>query len=204
MDTTKHRILEEAVRLFAREGYEAVSVDEIAGAVGIKAPSLYKHYRSKRDIFDHILREMERRDADNASECEVPTGTITDMPETYMQSTVGNLLTFCRRQFRYWTEDDFAAAFRKMLTVEQYRSDEMNALYHQYLGSGPLQYTADLLGSKEAALALYGPMYLLYSVYDAEHDKDAVFARLDEHLKNWQELEKTDTFVVRGGFDHES
>ena len=44
-ETTKQRILTEAVKLFSKEGYEAVSVDQIAKAVGIKAPSLYKHYK---------------------------------------------------------------------------------------------------------------------------------------------------------------
>ena len=47
-ETTKQRILSEALKLFASKGYEAVSVAQIAGAVGIKAPSLYKHYDSKR------------------------------------------------------------------------------------------------------------------------------------------------------------
>ena len=60
MESTKQRILTEAIRLFAADGYEAVSVERIARAVGIKAPSLYKHYRSKRDIFDSILREIKR------------------------------------------------------------------------------------------------------------------------------------------------
>ena len=32
---------------------------EIAGAVGIKAPSLYNHYKSKRDIFNAILEKMQ-------------------------------------------------------------------------------------------------------------------------------------------------
>ena len=59
-ETTKQRILTEAVQLFSKEGYEAVSVDQIAKAVGIKAPSLYKHYKNKRDIFDSILRIMEQ------------------------------------------------------------------------------------------------------------------------------------------------
>ena len=67
-ETTKERILTEAVKLFAKEGYEAVTVDQIAKAVGIKAPSLYKHYKSKRDIFDSILRVMEQRDQENAIE----------------------------------------------------------------------------------------------------------------------------------------
>ena len=38
---TKERILLEALKLFSNEGYEAVSVEQIAAAVGIKAPSLY-------------------------------------------------------------------------------------------------------------------------------------------------------------------
>ena len=185
METTKQRILEEAVRLFAKEGYEAVSVDQIAKAVGIKAPSLYKHYKSKRDIFDQILREMERRDAENAQACSVPEGTLEAMPKAYEQASVEDLAKFCRLQFRYWTEDSFASAFRKMLTVEQYRSEEMNALYHQYLGAGPLDYVADLLSSREKALDLYGPMYLLYSVYDASEKREEVYEQLDSHLKRW-------------------
>ena len=44
---------------------------------------------------------------------------------------------------------------------------------------------ADLLGSQAEALAFYGPMYLLYSVYDDAEDKAAVRALLDEHLERW-------------------
>ena len=56
--TTKERILNEALTLFAEKGYGNVYVGEIAEAVGIKAPSLYKHYKSKQDIFNAILDEM--------------------------------------------------------------------------------------------------------------------------------------------------
>ena len=185
-ETTKQRILAEAVKLFASEGYEAVTVDQIAKAVGIKAPSLYKHYNNKRAIFDSILRFMEQRDGEQAAACSLPEGTAEDMPEAYAQSSTENLITFSKQQFRYWTEDAFASSFRKMLTVEQYRSGEMNGLYHQYLGAGPLKYVADLLGSEEEALLFYGPMYLLYSVYDSAEDKAAVHALLDAHLERWR------------------
>ncbi len=166
--STRQRILIEALHLFAQEGYDAVTVEQIAGAVGIKAPSLYKHYQSKRDIFDHILLQMEQQDGENAAAC-----------------SLAELVAFSRQQFCYWTEDPFASDFRKMLTLEQYRSPEMNALYHQYLGAGPLQYTANLLGSQEKALAFYGPMHLLYSVYDQTADREAVLALLDRHLSGW-------------------
>lgn len=182
---TKERILEEAVELFAREGYAAVSVEQIAGAVGIKAPSLYKHFKSKRDIFDGILRRMEQQDREQAQACAVPADPMDVAPEAYGRTGVAELVDFSRAMFRYWTEDPFAAAFRRMLTVEQYRSDEMKRLYHQYLGAGPLGYVADLLGSREDALAFYGPMYLLYGVYDAGESPETVQALLEAHFARW-------------------
>ena len=184
-ETTKEKILFEAVKLFAKEGYEAVSVDQIAKAVGIKAPSLYKHYKNKRAIFDSILRLMEQRDSEQAAACSLPEGTVEVMPEAYAAASAEALVTFSKQQFRYWTEDAFASSFRKMLTVEQYRSQEMSSLYQQYLGAGPLKYVADLLGSQTEALLFYGPMYLLYSVYDDTDDKTSVHTMLDAHLERW-------------------
>ena len=61
MENTKQRILEEALALFAEKGFANVYVGEIAGRVGIRAPSLYKHYKSKQAIFDAIVEEMHRR-----------------------------------------------------------------------------------------------------------------------------------------------
>ena len=193
---TREKILLEAVKLFASEGFGAVTVERIASAVGIKAPSLYKHFKSKRDIFQSILSEMERRDAENAESFSLPADTAENDPEGYQGIPVTALLGFCREMFVYWTEDEFASAFRRMLTVEQYRSEEMNRLYHQYLGEGPLQYTADLLGSYDEALTLYAPMHLLYGIYDSAEDKQAVTARLEQHIKTWYK-ERT------GGNDNE-
>lgn len=184
---TKERILLEALKLFSNEGYEAVSVEQIAAAVGIKAPSLYKHFKSKRDIFDSILRMMEQHDREQAAACDVPEETKEDNPQAYEEPSVENLIEFSKVMFRYWTEDEFAAPLRKMLTLEQYRSEEMNRLYHQYLGSGPLSYVADLLGSREEALLFYGPMFMLYSIYDEAEDKLNVLNLLDKHFERWKQ-----------------
>ena len=37
----------------------------------------------------------------------------------------------------------FASSFRKMLTLEQFRNEEMQALYQQYLVSGSVEYVKD-------------------------------------------------------------
>ena len=59
--STKERILEEALTLFAENGYDGTSVEEIAKHVGIKAPSLYKHYKGKEDILNALIDAAESR-----------------------------------------------------------------------------------------------------------------------------------------------
>ncbi len=51
---TKHRILDEALTLFSEKGYANVFVGEIADRVGIKAPSLYKHYKNKLEYVEEF------------------------------------------------------------------------------------------------------------------------------------------------------
>ncbi len=53
--STKERILDEALTLFSQNGYDGTSVEQIAEKVGIKAPSLYKHFRGKEDILNAII-----------------------------------------------------------------------------------------------------------------------------------------------------
>lgn len=135
MSTTKEKILTTALQLFAKDGYEAVSVSMIAGALGMTKGALYKHYANKRDIFDQIVARMEERDAQRAAEFELPEGTLAEMTEKYRSTSVNQLIQYSKAQFLYWTQDKFSADFRKMLTLEQYRSEEMNVLYQQYLAS---------------------------------------------------------------------
>ncbi|MBQ8911555.1 MAG: helix-turn-helix transcriptional regulator, partial [Clostridia bacterium] len=59
---TKENILQNALVVFAEKGYEASSVADIAETLGIGKSALYKHYKSKRDIFESILSRMEERE----------------------------------------------------------------------------------------------------------------------------------------------
>lgn len=188
MGDTRERIVQIALELFAQRGYEAVSVSDIAGALGLTKGALYRHFESKEDIFHSILRRMEQQDAREARDHDLPEGTMEAGPVAYETATVEDIVSFSRAMFRYWTEDPFAAPFRRMLNVEQYRSPRMAGLYRQYLAAGPMGYVADLfrgLGLSDPdrrAAAFYGPMFLLYSVYDGAEDKGAVTALLDEYM----------------------
>ena len=66
MKDTRENILLVSLRLFAKNGYEAVSVSQIAGELGLTKGALYRHYANKQAIFESILEEMERMDAQRA------------------------------------------------------------------------------------------------------------------------------------------
>jgi AcrR family transcriptional regulator len=52
------QILTQATRLFAEQGYDGTSVQQIADAVGIRKPSLLYHFKSKDELRENVLAEM--------------------------------------------------------------------------------------------------------------------------------------------------
>lgn len=191
-EDTKGRILSAALELFSKRGYEAVTVEQIAQTVGIKAPSLYKHFKSKRDIFDSIVCRMEQTDALRAREFGLPEAAPDEMAEEYRQASMRQLIDFSKAQFTYWTEDDFSSNFRKLLTLEQYRDPDMQKLYQQYLSAGPLSYVADLFKSwqidapEQKAAEFFAPMFLMYSLYDGGIAKETLEQALNAHFDGFR------------------
>ena len=188
MRNRKEEILIVALHLFARDGYEAVSVSQIAGELDMTKGALYRHYKSKRDIFDCIVQRMEQQDGEQARRNEVPEESIEKVPEEYQNVSVEDFVGYSKSMFEYWTEDDFASSFRKMLTIEQFRSEEMQNLYQQYLVSGPAEYVKDLFKNmeiknpEENAVKFYANMFIYYSVYDGAADKAKVKCQFEQML----------------------
>ena len=180
MGNRKEEILIVALHLFARDGYEAVSVSQIAGEFDMTKGALYRHFKSKRDIFDCIVQRMECRDNELASDYDMPEDHKERMPEKYETVSQDAFVKYSKSMFEYWTEDDFASSFRKMLTIEQFRSEEMQNLYQQYLAAGPASYVKDLFESmkiadaEDRAVRFYAIMYFYYSIYDGTDDKEKV------------------------------
>ena len=200
MSDTKEKILHTALRLFARDGYEAVSVSAIAGELGMTKGALYKHYKNKRDIFDHIVARMFQVDAERSRQYEVPEEQFDRSPSAYEQVTLENIRRFTLAQFVFWTEDEFASSFRRMLTLEQYRSAEMAELYSSCLVAGPVAYMEDIFREmissgilndadpKQLALEFFAPLYLLINMWDQAKDRIALAAMLDDHIARFIQL----------------
>jgi AcrR family transcriptional regulator len=51
------QILEAAVALFHERGFQATGIDDIGEAAHITGPAVYRHFRSKQDILETLLRE---------------------------------------------------------------------------------------------------------------------------------------------------
>ena len=197
---TKTKISEVALRLFSQNGYPGTSMSDIAAQLGITKPALYKHYGSKREIFDSILKRMSDMDYERAAEYEMPEAEPDGFAEAYMNTPVEKIRAYSIAQFRHWTEDGFSACFRKLLTLEQYRDPAFAALYQNYLASGPVAYMAEIFrtmtdsneSAMQLALEFYGPIYLLYSIYDGTEDKEAVIQQLQTHIDRFiRRMEQT-------------
>jgi AcrR family transcriptional regulator len=204
MKTNKEEIMLTALKLFAERGFEAVSTSMIAGELGITKGALYRHYKSKQEIFDSIIEKMFEQDEKQAKETNVPVREYEEDAESYENTSLEDLCGFVNEQYTYWTENEFALYFRRMITLEQYRNDEMKKLYRDMLSSGPVKYSEDLfremikrgrlnseakdLGARNLAILLCAPLQLAIQLYDADaKDSEKIRRDLKKITKDFEE-----------------
>lgn len=193
MNTTKEKILFAALKLFSHKGFTAVSTSDIAGELSLTKGALYKHFKNKRDIFRAILKKMEEDDAQSASLFSLPEKTRQADPEAYGQASAKALFEFTRNRFAYWTENDFAVKFRRMLSHERFTDKISGKLFQQYLCEGPFRYTRDIFQSlgfeqpDKLAMDFFAPLFFLYSLSDNSKQKVEIQKLFNLHL---QEMEK--------------
>ena len=180
--TTKERILNEALILFSEKGYTDVFVGDIAAAVGIKAPSLYKHFKGKQEIFDACVEKFFDRMTQIRNELFLPATPQSDV--SYKTADTEKITEFAVGLFMFYWKDDIASRFRKMLMLERYRNPELNRIYEELFVNGAVEYEekifAELIGSgvikKEEphiiALRFYSPIYYLLQKYDMWPEKE--------------------------------
>ena len=192
---TKQRILDEALTLFSEKGYANVFVGDIAKRVGIKAPSLYKHYKNKRAIFDAIIDLMNSRFAEQAKALQISGTDAAVDSKIYQNMSEENLLRLGREFFLFYLHDDYNKRFRKMLTIEQFNSKELAGIYTKLYVDDPLSYQSMLLGMVAAAgmlhtdnvkimtLHFYAPIYFLLTMCDRDPEREPeALKTLDEHI----------------------
>lgn len=199
MSDTREKILMTALSLFARDGYEAVSVRNIAEELGMTKGALYRHYKNKRDIFDSIVDRMIQIDAQRAEDYQMPAEQYNEMSDSYENTSLEDIQKYTVEQLKFWTEDDFALKFRRMLTLEQYRSAEMAELYSQCIVAGPVAYMEDLFreltkkgvlkeeNPRQLAVEYYAPLFLLISMFDKTGKNEDYAEILRNHTEHFMQ-----------------
>lgn len=177
---TKQKILNEALTLFSEKGYSSVYVGDIADAVGIKAPSLYKHYKSKQEIFDSCVKVFSERMEDIRTGLRLPDTAKAGID--YQTVTTETLIEIANGLFMFYWQDNVAAKFRKMLIIERYHNPELNELFEDLFINGAVRHEekifSDLIQAKIIknenphiiALRFYTPILYLLQKYDMHPD----------------------------------
>ena len=193
--STREQIIEESLSLFSQRGFDAVSVKEIANAVGIKAPSIYKHFKSKQDIFNAILDESNRRYALQTAALNMD-GLDPQMDAGLFETiTDEHMMEMGEALFNHFLHDEFTSKMRKLLTIEQFKNQELANLYVMQYMESPLQYQRMIFetlirkglmknGTPEImAMQFFSPIFLLLVQCDANADKETeALEKLKQHI----------------------
>lgn len=88
----RDQILQAAVTLFHDRGYHATGMDEIGEAAGITGPAIYRHFRSKDDILETVVRERGSRALADAHAVVAESTTSREALERLARGYVDTLL----------------------------------------------------------------------------------------------------------------
>lgn len=193
MSDTKEKILQTSLYLFALDGYEAVSVSNIADEIDISKGALYKHFKNKRDIFNSIIERMKTLEKERASQFKVLPKSLEEDIEDYRKRSFNTLCDYTVSSFHFWTEEPFVRDFRRMIMLEQYRNPEMNDLYQKFLVTGPVEKITNIFkmlkkGNPETlAHKFYSEIFLLISMSDSAEPQLNTETMLKEHIDDFAE-----------------
>lgn len=194
--STKEKILATSLDLFAEKGFEGASVDMIAAAIGIKGPSLYKHFKGKAEILDALITKVSGyyttkfEDSGHLAHHDHRTDDLPRSIEELIHST------FARINFTM--HDETVQKMRRFLTIEQFRNSRIAELANFHSYEGLLQrfsklFTAlmktGLLVEGDAnimALEFIAPVSLMIQSYDRDPSKEKeIVKKIKAHLKHF-------------------
>ena len=191
---TKQEILEAALELFSVHGFEATSISQIAGAVGIRKASLYSHFENKQAILDELVKEVLEQYETHSIFAKTDWGKDSDNlplnPDDSVQMIKG--------QIRYILHDPHISKARKMLVIEQFQNPELAKLQTKQNYYDVLEYFTGLIGqlirhgvlAEDAPEIMAAQLCLPISVWinlcDREPDREQeVMELVEKHIRQF-------------------
>ncbi len=143
---TANRILEIAADLFARRGYDSVSVRQIADAVGIKESSLYNHFSSKADILETLMENfIEQAPQSRPSDAELDQMLTIMQPEEIFKNILFHVGSHI---------SDILANTAMIINYEKFRNAKAAEVYYKYVVNEPAGYYERLINKMIAKAML--------------------------------------------------
>ena len=186
---TKELILEEALKQFSEKGFAGTSMSDIAKPLGITKAALYKHFKSKQQIFDEILSESEDRFKDIFEELSLhPSSNKNEEMnkndvDVFSTITLEGLCESVLSFVRFSMNDTYSKQVRRMLTISQFQSKELAEMYTKRYVETMLSYDEKIFenlmdrgiirkgNSKTLARIFYAPVIMYMGVWDREPDR---------------------------------
>ena len=110
MESTKEKILRQALICFANNGYKGTNLRELAAQVGLTKSALYRHFESKEAIWDAVLDRME-------AYYSVRFGSAECVPEI---ASCEALREMTLRMLEFTLHDEQVILTRRVLLTEQF------------------------------------------------------------------------------------
>lgn len=186
---TKEMILEEALKQFSRKGYDGTSMSDIAEPLGISKAALYKHYKSKQEIFEKIIEESEVKYKEVLEKLSVhypdnsrkkfSKNDVDVYSDISAEGLCKNVLTFVR----FSMNDEYSRQVRRMLTISQFQNSKLGEMYTRRYVDAMLGYDEKLFEQliksavikkgkpKFLAAMFYAPVIMYMGIWDREPER---------------------------------
>ncbi len=186
---TKERILAAALDMFSQNGYAGTNIRELTASLGLVKSSMYKHFKSKEEIWNTLLDEMIAYYAEHFGSPE----HLPPVPD----STEG-LVALTMQMADFTIHDEMVIKTRKLLTIEQFRDERARELSTKHFLTGLRDmFTPIFTGMMDRGLlrqddpamlafAYTAPISALIHLCDREPDKtDAAMAQIEAFSRHF-------------------
>ena len=116
---TKERILAAALEMFSQKGYAGTNIRELTASLGLVKSSMYKHFRSKEEIWNTLLDEL-------IAYYDAHFGSLEHLPP--VPDSLDGLVAMTARMTDFTIHDETIVMTRKMLSIEQFRDERARDL----------------------------------------------------------------------------
>ena len=138
---TKQEILDASLELFSVQGFEATSISQIVGAVGIRKASLYSHFESKQAILDALVKDV----LEKYTEHSIFVRTKWEKNEDNLPMSADEAVKMIVGQIRFILHDPIISRARKMLVIEQFQNPELAKLQTKQNYTDVIRYFTGLI-----------------------------------------------------------